>query len=409
MNRLVVSRFLLGASLFLLPQTAVAQVEMAWSPVGNPGNAPDDVYGSLFGAVPYSYEIGTYDVTVSQYTAFLNAVAAADPYNLYAPGMGTDAKIAGIARSGSSGSYKYSVIGNSGNLPIAETNWGDAARFANWLQNGQPQKAEGPGTTETGAYTLNGALTADALTLVTRNAGATIFIPTEDEWFKAAYYNPATSSYYQYPFSSNTVPTSAKPGSTPNTGNFQDSNLAYALTGSTVLNNSVRYLTPVGAYTGSASPYGAYDMGGELFQWTEAINGNARFLRGGAWDDPVQSLSSDFRPSVQAGSENYAIGFRVASYPYPSLPGDVNLDGIVNGQDVAEVASHWLNTGFATTGDANHDGIVNGQDIALIAADWLQATGGGAGGGANVPEPGGIVLALTGFAGMLIDRRHRTR
>ena len=78
------------------------------------------------------------------------------------------------------------------------------------------------------------------------------------------------------------------------------------------------YLSPVGAYTASASPYGAYDMGGLLFQWTEAINGDsARVVKGGAWDDPVGPLTADVRSSVSAGSGNYAIGFRLASVPEP--------------------------------------------------------------------------------------------
>ena len=68
----------------------------------------------------------------------------------------------GITQSGSSGSYSYSVTGSdsqAANCPIFDVSWGDAARFCNWLQNGQPTGAEGTGTTETGAYTLNGATT----------------------------------------------------------------------------------------------------------------------------------------------------------------------------------------------------------------------------------------------------------
>jgi len=59
------------------------------------------------------------------------------------------------------------------------------------------------------------------------------------------------------------------------------------------------------------------------------------------------------------------------------VPGDANIDGIVNGQDMALVASNWLETpangqaGQSLPGDANGDGIVNGQDIALIASNWL--------------------------------------
>ncbi|HEV3138483.1 MAG TPA: SUMF1/EgtB/PvdO family nonheme iron enzyme, partial [Pirellulales bacterium] len=191
----------------LVALPSASAVTIAWTPVGNPGNANDS---TGYGAVAYNYSIDKYDVTVGQYTAFLNSVAATDTYSLYNPLMATDLNIAGISRSGSSGSYSYGVIGSSANLPITFVSWGGAARFSNWLQNGQPTGAEGPGTTETGAYTLNGAMTDAALNAVTRNAGATIFIPSENEWYKAAYYNPA-GSYNQYPFSSNTVPTSAMP------------------------------------------------------------------------------------------------------------------------------------------------------------------------------------------------------
>jgi len=48
--------------------------------------------------VAYNYHIGKYDVTVGQYTAFLNAVAATDKYGLYIPQMATDPEIAGIAQ-----------------------------------------------------------------------------------------------------------------------------------------------------------------------------------------------------------------------------------------------------------------------------------------------------------------------
>jgi hypothetical protein len=80
------------------------------------------------------------------------------------------------------------------------------------------------------------------------------------------------------------------------------------------------------------------------------------------------------------------------------LPGDVNHDHIVNGQDIALVASHWLQSATGVSGDATGDGIVNGQDIALIASHWLQTDGSG-GGGAAVPEPSTIVpVALAGLS-----------
>ena len=69
-------------------------------PVGNVGNANDPATGSLYGGVGYAYNIGTTEVTVGQYTAFLNAVAATDTYALYNTSMATDLNIAGISRSG---------------------------------------------------------------------------------------------------------------------------------------------------------------------------------------------------------------------------------------------------------------------------------------------------------------------
>jgi hypothetical protein len=69
--------------------------------------------------------------------------------------MVIDLRIAGIARTGDSGRYQYSVIG-SPNHPITYVSWGDAVRFTNWLHNGQPTGAQAPGTTVTGAYTLHG-------------------------------------------------------------------------------------------------------------------------------------------------------------------------------------------------------------------------------------------------------------
>ncbi len=115
--------------------------------VGDAGN-PNDSTG--YGAVSYVYNIGTYEVTLSQYTAFLNAVAKDDTYNLYNPFMETDLNIAGIMRSGSPGNYSCSVIG-SGNRPVTYVSWFDAARFANWLANGQPTGTQGNSTTEDGA------------------------------------------------------------------------------------------------------------------------------------------------------------------------------------------------------------------------------------------------------------------
>ena len=280
--------------------------------VGNSGNAADPATGSIYGSVPYVYQIGKYDVTVGQYCQFLNAVAKTDPYSLYNGYIATYNSTINITQSGSSGNYSYAVAGGysqGANCPIFGVTWGDAARFCNWLQNGQAAGAEGAGTTEAGAYTLNG----DTTTLTeTRNAGAKYVIPSENEWYKAAYYDPTLSGgaggYWAFPTKSNNQPGNSLPdaGNSANYGNSTD---------------PTNLLTPVGAFAASPGPYGTYDMGGDVYQWNEAVFGGVeRGLRGGCWDSGDVFLRSDaatygvdFIPTNLDGG----IGFRVASIPEP--------------------------------------------------------------------------------------------
>jgi formylglycine-generating enzyme required for sulfatase activity len=181
------SRLCSGLLLSLLIASSASAVTMAWTFVGNPGNRADTevmIDGTTgYGSVPYAYNIGTYEVTNAQYAEFLNAKAAADPLGLNAS-MGSG--VGGIARSGGSGGYTYSTFAFHEDKPVEYVSYFDALRFANWLNNGQ-----GAGDTETGAYTLlGGTATPSNGTTVTRNAGATIVLTSENEWYKAAYYDP---------------------------------------------------------------------------------------------------------------------------------------------------------------------------------------------------------------------------
>jgi hypothetical protein len=98
-----ITRFLLLPSLaaFLNTAAVVHALNLDFVTIGNPGNPNDTSTG--YGDVSYEYEIGTYEVTLTQYTAFLNAVGATDTFGLYNPSMGTDLNIAGIARSAAMG------------------------------------------------------------------------------------------------------------------------------------------------------------------------------------------------------------------------------------------------------------------------------------------------------------------
>jgi formylglycine-generating enzyme required for sulfatase activity len=170
---------------------ALAVVNFDYVTVGNPGNAADPATGSVYGAVAYQYRIAKNETTISQYVEFLNAVAAvpAGSYqtDLWNSSMSSNPYTDGIARSGAGtlgNPYSYSAIG-SGNRPVAYVSWFDAARFVNWMHNGQ-----GGASTETGVYALNGATSG----IFTAQPGATIWLPTESEWYKAAYYDPTKNS-----------------------------------------------------------------------------------------------------------------------------------------------------------------------------------------------------------------------
>ena len=86
---------------FIIACQNVLAARFEWSLVGNPGNPADARTG--YGAVGYSYRIGKYEVTNSQYAEFLNAVAATDTYNLYSDRMTIDTR-GGIVRNGLPGS-----------------------------------------------------------------------------------------------------------------------------------------------------------------------------------------------------------------------------------------------------------------------------------------------------------------
>jgi formylglycine-generating enzyme required for sulfatase activity len=159
--------------------------------------------------------------------------------------------------------------------------------MANWMMNGQ-----GSGSTETGAYTLNGAISG----IVLANAGAQVYIPTEDEWYKAAYYNGGTSTYSLYPNGQNEITTA-------------DANYDF----------NVGSATDVGSYTGDASFYGTFDQGGNVWEWNDAvISGSSRGLRGGSWDYNVGAFASYSRVAINPSLELNTIGFRLASVPEPS-------------------------------------------------------------------------------------------
>jgi len=263
---------------WILPLLLCAQAVSAQSPlvkiqtvfVGDANNVRDTRDSPLgggiyFGSVGSPYAIGKFEVTLDEYAAFLNATArASDPYGLYSEEMSTAiiSAATGIDRQGEVGSYTYSVIGD-GRCPVFLVSWFDAARFCNWLHNGGTNGA----STETGAYTLNGASSG----IVMKNADARWWIPSEDEWYKAAYYKGGgtNSGYWLYPTQSDTPPSNVV-GEGANRANHRTPT-GFSLTQSPDWSPAINYLTPVGTFAGTRSAYGTFDQAGNIFEWTDAV------------------------------------------------------------------------------------------------------------------------------------------
>jgi len=345
-----------------LSAASVHAVTIDMVTVGDPGNVADD---TGFGAVNYEYRIGKYEVTIGQYAEFLNAVAKNDPgcqadpsnpgqwlsgsFQLLPP---SSPNINGISRTGSPGSFQYSPY-----LPTLPQVWGSyrdgadspserpvtldwfqAARFVNWMNNGQPTGDPGVSTTEDGLYPLFGAVSgapggsAQPHDLPTRavnpNTGASPIyrIPTENEWYKAAYYKGggANGGYWVFPTQSDSFPGNTI-GGAANQANYYFG--SYSVTQSTVIipSNLLNYLTDAGAFSNSGSAYGTFDQGGSVFEWNDDGSGSipARGVRGGSWyHNPYHAhsfLESSYRPiNLPVDYEINYVGFRIASVPEPS-------------------------------------------------------------------------------------------
>lgn len=280
-----------------------ADTSIRYVTVGNPDNPAD---ASGYGSVDHLYSISKYEVTISQYAEFLNAQAKEDPYGLYDTRMGSDANIAGITRSGISGSFIYTVVTGSENRPITYVSWFNAARFANWIHNGK-----GNGNTGSGAYPLYGATTG----IYNKSGSASVWIPSENEWYKAAYYDPTKGGVGGYwaqatqsdDLAGNTVGTAVS-------ANFFDGDFAATqLPGKDSIHN---YLTDVGAYgLQSRSYYGTYDQGGNVFEWNDAVvSSTNRGIRGGGWSHGSITQSSSYRSSAAPSTIiNMYKGFRLAA------------------------------------------------------------------------------------------------
>ena len=250
--------------------------------IGNTGNAAGT---TSYGAVPYDYRAGVNEISqdaITKATASGMANVTAGPW--------------------------------SGSQPAANIDWYEAAAFVNFLNTNSGKTAAYDLTFSSGSWSMalwssEQAWTAGGTNLY-RNKDAYYFLPSENEWYKAAYYNPAGSNYFLYPTASSSIPTAVVSGTSAGTAVYN---------GGAVTNPAAVTLA------GGLSPYGTMGQGGNVWEWNEsALDGTnssasePRVIRGGNWGSSQNNLRSSFQYSDDPLQQGVYLGFRVASVPEPS-------------------------------------------------------------------------------------------
>ena len=297
--RLINARAVVGVLAFVAATLSASAfgVTINYQTIGNAGNAANAVTGR--GSVATAFRMQKNEVTNTQYAEFLNSQGKSNTNGIYSSLMGSDSNNGGISQSGSSGNFTYSVKSNMASRPVNYVSWFSAARFVNWLNNGQLTSA----STETGAYTLANATTGNTKV---RNSGANTFLPSQNEWEKAGYFTGTGSVYTLYPTNSNTLPTMSLSNATnPNAANYGNFSTSFLNTGS---------------YPSTTSFYGAQDMFGNTSEWIEMTAASSTALvMGGGFNTATTGVktSSDSLGGVgrNATAVNTSYGFRVAAAP----------------------------------------------------------------------------------------------
>ncbi len=242
---------------------------------GNSGDTRAEAYPTGSGAVDYNYRIGKYEITAAQWQTIDTA--------------------GGIGDSG----------GWSGDQPVAWISCYDAAQFCNYLTSGDKNL---------GAYQIgtDGHIVVDRASAIS-TYGTIYVLPTEDEWYKAAYYKPDGSGYSSYANGQEDIWISP-----PHDGWNYYGGAVYA---------------PWDVGTGTMEQNGTFDMMGNVWEWNEKvfpeIVPNSGF-RGGSYaieysgaqqpggPENVFLSSADITAGIQSWREEHYVGFRIASVPEPA-------------------------------------------------------------------------------------------
>ena len=250
--------------------------------IGNAGNAADGTTG--YGAVGYTYRISATEVTIAEFTA---------------SGAG----------SGNENFWNDAGQGTSvgPNAPASYVSLYEAKKYANYLT----QNANG-GSTAYNLYSADGTGAGSYTRANAMNDGITVYaLPTEDEWYKAAYFKTDASGYSLYANGTANIPTHGT------TDGWNYYNGGY-------VNGSPNYTWTAGY--GGAEQNGTYDMMGNVWEWMETSSG---VLRGGSCDGLEYDLRSSNRFYYNPALEYDSFGFRVVAIPEPATALSLVLGGLV--------------------------------------------------------------------------------
>jgi sulfatase modifying factor 1 len=288
-----------------------------WATIGAVGNAAYGGPGPLSGrgSVNYQYKIGKLEITTSQWLEFTNTFSTqTDAFNFTKLGPLYWGATFDPTYIGPGVRYRLRQGDpNAGMRPVGGISWRDAARYCNWLHNG---KSSSLASLTTGAYdttTFGGNFNTGYTDAATHLPGARFWIPTLDEWMKAAWYDPNrfgndAGGWWDFTNRNNQNGAPGLPGAGTTSAGLQ-------------LPNRGEWTIALGAYAASTSPWGLLDTSGGAVEWTEERIGRAERLGMGPCAGSIldfESMASGGNPSdPEFGFPTF--GLRIATIvPSPS-------------------------------------------------------------------------------------------